>query len=169
VEEVTLNKQPDGSWQAQGPQKKQAAAWQRLWLVTGCVYLLLLLGAGWLLVPNQERVERTMVHAVTEEVRRYDGMAFAGESPDAIFRRARSYGFPDWIKQLRFRYRIGLEGDPGFNRIEREYREALESISTKQVLAALLGFVAWAVPMAVLYALGFVVDWIKRGARVIRQ
>jgi hypothetical protein len=170
VADVTLDKQPDGSWQATpaAGQSRSFSSWQRLWCVTGLIYLLMLAATCYVLVPTRERVERNMVFAVTEEVRRFDGMAFAGESPDTIFRVARSEGYSDWVRKMRARYRIGIEGDTGFNRIEKEYRESASSLTTKQVLAVLISGIAWIVPMVVLYAIGFTVDWIKRGVRVAR-
>ena len=121
-----------------------------------------------MIMPNQERIERKMVFAVTEEVRRYDGMAFAGESPRKIFEIARSLGYPSWIKQIRSKYQIGPEGNEGFDRIEKNYQEAISSLSVKQSLGIFVCLVAWLVPMAVLYGIGFVVDWIKRGVRGIQ-
>lgn len=170
--DVTLDRQPDGSWQAPAASQSRSPRyrpWQRLWLVAGCIYLLMLAATCYVVIPTQERIERRMVFAVTEEVRRYDGMAFAGESPDAIFRRARTVGYADWIFQLRSKHRIGVEGDSGFNRIEREYQEKVSSLPTKHVVAILLCGIAWFVPMAILYGIGFTVDWIKRGVRVNLQ
>lgn len=169
MEEVVLDRQPDGSWQAPGRKKPVRAAWQRLWFAAGCIYLLMLAVSFWLIVPDRERVERRMVSSVIEELRRYDGMAFAGESPDAIYRQARSDGFEAWIRQQRSRHRIGVEGDAGFNRIEQVYREELSSLTAKRVVAFLLCGIAWIVPMSVLYAIGFTVDWIRRGNRISRE
>lgn len=109
-----------------------------------------------------------MVLSVTEEVHRYDGMAFAGEAPRKIFETARLLKFPVWIAQVRSTYRIGPEGNAGFDRIEKNYREAIADLPVKQIFGALLCLIAWLVPMSVLYAIGFVVDWIKRGAQSIK-
>ena len=87
---VTLEKAPSGTWKVPEPPKRQLNQWQRLWIVTACIYLLMLAGTYYLLMPTPESIERTMVFAVTEEVRRYDGLAFAGESPRKIFDSARS-------------------------------------------------------------------------------
>jgi hypothetical protein len=133
------------------------------------MYLLMLLATCYVVVPTRDRVDRRMVQSVTDEVRRFDGMAFAGESPQAVFDRARSMGYDTWVSSLRSRYRIGLEGDAGFNRIGQEYRESITSLPTKHFVAVLICSVAWIVPMAVLYAVGFTVDWIKRGVRMTRQ
>lgn len=121
-----------------------------------------------MLMPDQESIERQMVFSVTEEVRRYDGMAFAGESPRKIFERACSQGYTAWIAQLRSGYRIGPEGNAGFDRIENVYREAVADLPVKQTIGMVVCVVAWLLPMAVLYAIGFVVEWIKRGARGIK-
>ena len=122
-----------------------------------------------MLIPDQESIERRMVLSVTEEVSRYDGLAFAGESPRKIFEIAREQGYAAWIAAIRSKYRIGPEGNKGFVRIEKEYREAISGLPMKQTLGILLCIVAWALPMALLYAIGFVVDWIERGARGIRS
>jgi hypothetical protein len=109
-----------------------------------------------------------MVISVIEEVHRYDGMAFASESPQKIIETARSVGFSAWKAQLRSKYRIGPEGNSGFNRIDNSYQEAITDLPVKQTIGILIAVVAWLVPMTVLYALGFVVDWIKRGATGVK-
>jgi hypothetical protein len=163
--EVTLEKSSSGTWEASKSPKRKFRPWQRLWLVTGIIYLLMLAGSYYLLMPDQESIERRMVLSVTEEVCRYDGMAFAGESPRKIFEIARTQGYAAWIAAIRSRYHIGPEGNTGFEKIEHEYREAISTLPVKQALGVLLCIVAWLLPMTVLYAIGFVVDWIKRGAR----
>jgi len=162
--EVTLNKSPSGTWSATDSRRRSFQPWQRLWLVTGIVYLLMLAGGYYLLMPTQESIERRMVFSVTEELKRYDGMAFAGESPQQIFDSARSQGYAQWIAQARARYHSGKEGNAAFDRIETNYREALADLPVKQTVGVLICFVAWLFPMGVLYACGFIVDWIKRGA-----
>ena len=109
-----------------------------------------------------------MVLAVIDEVHRYDGMAFAAETPRAIIESARKLGYPAWIGQVRSTYRIGAEGNPGFNRIEMNYQEQLSDLPTRQTIGLLICMVAWIVPMGLLYAMGGVVEWIKHGARKIR-
>lgn len=122
-----------------------------------------------LIAPNRDRIERRMVFSVTEEVRRYDGMAFAGESPRTIFDIARSQGFSDWIRATRSKYRIGPEGNAGFNRIATEYREALSDLPVKQSFGVLICAVAWILPMAVLYVVGFAIDWIRGITGAMRE
>ncbi len=122
-----------------------------------------------MLVPNLERIERKMVFSVTEEVRRYDGMAFAGESPRKIFKIARSQGYAPWIASVRSMYRIGPEGNAGFDSVEKAYRDAITDLPAKRNLGVMICFVAWLMPMSVLYAIGLVIDWIKRGARTIER
>ena len=106
-----------------------------------------------------------MVFSVTEEVSRYDGMAFAGESPRKIFEIAQSQGYYSWIAQLRSKYRIGPEGNAGFDRIEKEYREAISDLPVKHTIGVVLCVVAWLVPITAFYVIGLVMDWIKRGVR----
>ncbi|MSN26903.1 MAG: hypothetical protein GJV46_13660 [Geobacter sp.] len=166
--ELSLDKSSSGTWKMPGPQKRQFKPWQRLWIVSGAIYLLMLAGGYHLLMPDRESIERRMVFSVTEEVRRYDGMAYAGESPRKIFEIARSQGYPEWIAQVRSRYHIGPEGNAGFVKIEKEYREAISDLPVKRAFGAVICVFAWMVPMALLYGIGYAVDWIKRGAREIQ-
>jgi hypothetical protein len=168
-DEVVLEKTSEDTWQAQAIPKRRLKSWQRLWIVSGVIYLLILAGSYHLLMPDKEGIERRMIWSVTEEVRRYDGLAFAGESPKKIFEIARSQGYATWIAQVRRTYRIGAEGNAGFDRIDAHYREAVSSLPLKRIVGNLICVVAWAVPMAVLYTIGAVVDWVKRGARIIRD
>jgi hypothetical protein len=147
--EVKLEKSSSGVWTAPESPKRQFKPWQRLWLVTGIIYLLMLAGSYHLLMPDQERIERRMVLSVTEEVQHYDGMAFAGESPRKIFESARSQGYTAWIAATRSKYRIGAEGNTGFDRIEKSYREAVSDLPVKRTLGVLVCVVAWLLPMAV--------------------
>jgi len=159
---VTLHKDRSGVW-SRAQRGRGLKGWQRLWLVTGATYLLMLAATGWLLMPERRQVDKSMVFAVTEEVRRYDGLAFVGDSPEKIFETARAQGYGPWIAHVRTAYRIGKEGDAGFGRIEREYRQAMETLTTKRL--KLLGWLcaAWVVPMALLYALGGLIGWIRQG------
>lgn len=166
--EVTLNKSTSGTWRAAKSSGSHLKPWQRLWVVSGIVYLLIVAGSYQLLMPDQERIERKMIFAVTEEARRYDGMAFAGESPRKVFELASSMGFPVWIAQVRSTYRIGSEGNAGFAKIEKEYRDALIDLPMKRIVGVLISVFAWLVPMGVFYAIGLVIDWIRRGARGVQ-
>jgi len=161
--EVTLEQSSSGSWEAPESPKSQYKPWQRLWFATGVVYLLLLVGSYYMLTPTKDSIERSMVFAVTEEVRRYEGLAFAGESPRKIFDVARSLGYTTWIAQVRSKYHIGKEGNAGFDRIETNYREVLSELPRKRMFGVLLCAIAWVAPMSFMYASGLVIDWIKRG------
>jgi hypothetical protein len=166
--DVTLEKSPSGTWKAQKVARHSFKPWQRLWCVTGILYLFMLAGSYHLLMPTQERIEQQMVLAVTEEVKRYDGMAFAGESPRKTFEQFQSLGHAAWIVQIRSKYRIGPEGNAEFDKIELSYREALTDLPVKRIIGILICVAAWMVPMALLYTIGFVMDWIKRGVRVMQ-
>ena len=167
--EVTLEKSSTGTWTLPETPRSQLQPWQRLWFVTGIVYLMMLAGTYYMLMPNQERLERKMVFSVTEEAKQYDGMAFAGESPQKIFETARSQGYAAWIAATRSRYHIGPEGTIGFDRVEQSYRDAISDLPAQRKLGVMICFVAWLMPMSVLYAIGLVVDWIKRGARAVQR
>ncbi|NVN93301.1 MAG: hypothetical protein HXX11_22265 [Desulfuromonadales bacterium] len=160
---ITLKKSSSGTLEVPDSTKLSFKPWQRLWFVTGIVYVLMLAGSFCLLMPDKERIERKMVFSVTEEIRRYDGMAFAGESPQKIFEIARSQGYANWIEVTRSKYHIGSAGNAAFDMIEKDYREAISDLPVKQTLGVIVCIVGWLVPMAVLYALGYVVDWIRRG------
>jgi hypothetical protein len=168
AKEVVLEKSPTGTWSAPKSPKRVIKPWMRLWYVSGITYLLMVAGTFFLLMPTRESIERHMVFAITEEVRRYDGMAFAGESPRKIYEAARSEGYPLWISATRKKYRIGAEGNAGFKRIERDYQEDIAKLPFKRIIGVVIGLIAWGVPMALFYAFGSVIDWIKRGGRAIR-
>jgi hypothetical protein len=159
---VVLHKNGSGIW-SRMHSGHGLKSWQRLWLVTGVTYLLMLVATGWLLMPKRRQVDKAMVFAVTEEVRRYDGLAFVGDSPEKIFEAARAQGYVPWIARIRRAYRIGRVGDDGFGKIDRDYRQALETLTTKRLKLSGLLCVAWVVPMGLLYAAGGLIGWIKQG------
>lgn len=167
--EVILEKSPSGTWVVPGNTKVQFQSWQRLWFVIGVIYLLVLAGCYYMLMPSQQSIERTMVFSVIEEVKRYEGMAFAGVSPQMIIEAAGSEGYAAWIAELRTKYRIGPEGAAGFDRIENEYRDALSRLPAKRRLGLLISVVVWMIPMSLLYVIGLIIDWIRRGARAIKE
>ena len=159
---ITLNKDRSGAWGL--PEKvKRLKAWQRLWVVAGVTYLLMILATGYVLMPTRERIDRDMVFAVTEEVRNYEGLVFAGDSPDKIFETARTQGYSAWIAGLRKRSRIGAEGNAAFDRIGRDYRRDVENLTRNRLKLAAWLYMAWFGPMVALYAMGCAVDWINRG------
>ena len=159
---INLHKNGSGIWSL-AHSGHGLKSWQRLWLVMGVIYLLMLVATGWLLMPERRQVDKAMVFAVTEEVRRYDGLAFVGDSPEKIFEAARSQGYASWIARIRKTYRIGKEGDDGFGGIERDYRQAIESLTMKRLKLSGWLCIAWFVPMGLLYAGGGLVGWIKQG------
>jgi len=166
--DITLEKSPSGTWNVSGAPKRSFGAWQRLWLAAGVLYLLMLTGGFYLIMPDQERMDRRMVLAVMEEVRRYDGMAFAGDSPREVYLAARSAGYEAWITAVRSRYRIGSEGNAGFDSIRKNYQESVSSLPVKRAIGVVLCMIAWALPMSVLYVIGLLSERLKRGVRVIR-
>lgn len=159
---IILHKDRSGIWSRM--QRRQGLkSWQRLWLVTGVAYLFVLVATGWLLMPERRQVDKAMVYAVTEEVRRYDGLAFVGDSPEKVFEAARVQGYGPWIAHVRKAYRIGREGDAGFDRIEKDYRQAMETLATRRLKLSGWLCAAWIVPMGFLYAMGSLIGWIKQG------
>ena len=167
--EVTLEKSPSGTWVAPVKSQRQVQPWLRFWFNTGIIYLLALAGCFYVLMPNRQSIERKMVFSITEEVKRYEGMAFAGESPTKIFETARSQGYDVWITELRTKYRIGQEGDTGFTRVEKEYYDAISDLPAKRSLGVIICLITWMIPMTLLYATGLVVDWIRRGANTVKK
>lgn len=161
---ITLTRNSSGTWGMPG-RLSGLKAWQRLCVVWGVVYLLLILATGWLLIPTRDRIDREMVFAVTEEVSKYEGLVFAGDSPEKIFETARAQGYSEWIAGLRKRYRIGAEGNAGFDRIEKGYRREIDNLAFKRLKLSVGLVMAWLLPMAALYAMGCAVDWINRGRR----
>ena len=67
------------------------------------------------------------------------------------------------IARIRNAYSIGKVGDDGFGKIERDYRQAIETLTTKRLKLAGQLCVAWVVPMGLLYAAGGLIGWIKQG------
>jgi len=167
--EVTLEKSPSGTWVVPVSSRRQLQPWQRLWFITGAIYLLALAGCYYMLMPNQQSIERKMVFSITEEVKRYEGMAFAGESPAKIFEAAGSQGYAVWIAKLRTQYRIGPNGNAGFERVDKEYRDAKSNLPAQRILGVIICFIAWMIPMSLLYAAGLVIDWIRRGAHAVKK
>jgi hypothetical protein len=164
--QLTLKKDSTGAWgrQTAGSGKpRRLKAWQRLLLATGVLYLLLLVAAGFLLMPDRDHIERSMILAVTEEAKRYDGLAFAGEAPSAIFEQARNQGFQSWISQVRRKYRIDQSGDAGFAAIDRRYRQELSELPVKRLSVVAWLSAAWLVPMLFVYLTGLLLAWIKSG------
>ena len=167
--EITLEKNASGIWNVPEAPKRQITSWQRLCLYAAGLYLLLLVGSCQLLLPTQESIQRRMVFTVTEEVKRFDGLAFAGESPRRIFEAARSQGFELWVTRTRAQYHIGPEGDAGFSRIDRDYRNAIANLPIKRAIGALFCSVAFLVPISVLYAFSRVVGWFQRQANIFQK
>jgi len=122
-----------------------------------------------MLTPNQESIDRQRVMSAMEEVKRYDGMAFVDETPRKIYKVAHSLGYDKWISYVRSQYHIGPEGNAGFDWIEKVYSDALSELPAKRNLGLMISFVAWLMPMSALYAIGLVVDWIKRGTGAIKE
>jgi hypothetical protein len=167
--EVTLEKSPSGTWVVPGTPRGQIQPWQRLWFIAGVAYLLILAGCYFVRMPDRQSIERKMVFAITEEIKRYEGMAFAGESPRKTFENAASEGYAVWIAKLRIKYQIGREGKAGFDRIEKEYRDALSGLPAERNLGVMICLVAWMIPMSLLYATGLIVEWVRRNSRAIRE
>lgn len=168
--DINLEKGPSGTWERR--KERRSARFQprltrlrRLWVTAALAWLALVAGTGWLLMPGRGDAERALAFAVTEEVRKYDGLAFVAESPSGIYEAARRQGFDTWIAKVRGRHRIGPDADRDFARIRERYLRDLESLPNRQgALLFLLGL-AWAVPMAALYAAVRVMEWIVGGGR----
>lgn len=143
--------------------KSPLKGWQRLWIATGGLYLLLVIATGLVLMPNRGQIDKAMVSAVIEEVRKHQGLAFMGESPEKTFETARKLGLAPWAAKVRKTYRIGREGDAGFGRIDKEHSAAIQSLQQERLRLSAWLCAAWFLPMVLLYAMGSLVDWIRRG------
>lgn len=143
--------------------KNPLKGWQRLWIATGFLYLLMIVATGFVLMPNRRQIDKAMVSAVIEEVRKHQGLAFMEESPEKTFETARKLGLVPWVAKVRKTCRIGREGDAGFGRIDREHSAAIRSLHDDRLRLSAWLCVAWLVPIVLLYAMGSLVDWIRRG------
>lgn len=166
--DINLEKSPSGAWERR--KKLRFARFQpgltrlrRLWVAVAVAWLALIAGTGYLLMPSRGDAERALVFAVTEEVRRYDGLAFVAESPSGIFEAARREGFDAWIAEVRGKHRIGPDADRDFARIRERYLRDLESLPNRQSALLFLLGLAWAVPIAALYLAVRVMEWIVGG------
>jgi len=167
---IDLKKGPSGTWESPGIRRFFAfpsglTRLQRLWIAVAAAWLALVAATGYVLMPDRVQVERAMVFAVTEEVRRYDGLAFVAESPSGIYEAARREGFDRWIGNVRKKYRIGADADRDFARIRDKYLRDLDRLGDRQSALLLLLALAWAGPMAALYAAVRVIDWIAGGEK----
>lgn len=168
--EIDFKNNPSAPWDP--PKRPKLRAFlsgltrlMRLWLVTAVVYLMLVIVAGVYLMPNRGQAERALVFAVTEEVRKYDGLAFIVESPSGIYEAARRARFDRWIAEVRQKYRIGANADPVFAQMWEKYQRDLSSLGDRQLKLLVMLALAWTVPMAVLFAAVQVMEWITRGRR----
>jgi AcrR family transcriptional regulator len=167
---INLRKNRSGAWEYPGKKglfrsSHGLTRLRRLCVVVGIVYLILIAVAGHVLMPNRVQEERAMVFAVTEEVRRYDGLAFVAESPSALYEAARREGFDSWIARVRRTYRIGPGADRDFEEIRKRYLQGIDSLGDRQKRLLYLLALAWVAPMAALYASACVMEWICRGRR----
>lgn len=168
--EIGLKKNSFGPWErpnrrSLGTLLSGLTRLMRLWLVTAVVYLILVVVSGLFLMPNRGQAERAWVFAVTQEIRKYDGLAFVAESPSEIHEAAQREGVDRWIASLRKKNRIGTEADPDFVRLREKYLLDLRSLGDRQLKLLVLLALAWAAPMAALFAAVRVLEWIKRGRR----
>lgn len=164
--DIELEQHPSGSWEK--PRRRSPGAFfsgltrlRRLFVVVAALHLGLVTVAGFLLMPTRVQAERAMVFAVTEEVRKYDGLAFVAESPAGIYQTARSEGFDNWIAGVRKKHRIGADADLDFMRLREKYRQDLGSLGHRQLKLLALLVLAWAGPMATVYAAVRVMEWIQ--------
>lgn len=165
---INLHKNRSGAWEL--PQKRNFFRFspgltrlRRLCVVVGVVHLSLVAVTGYVLMPDRGKAERDMVFAVTEEVRKYDGLAFVAESPGGIYEVARREGFDRWIAGVRGKYRIGRVADRNFDGIRKKYLQDIDSLGERQMRLVLLLALAWVAPMAALYAAVCVLEWVCRG------
>jgi len=167
---IDMKKSPTGVWE--NPRRRRFFAFpsgltrlQRHWIAVAAAWLALVAATGYVLMPDRIQVERAMVFAVTEEVRRYDGLAFVAESPSGIYEAARNEGFDRWIAKVRKKHGIGVDADRDFVRIRDTYLRDMDRLGDRQSALLLLLALAWAGPVAALYAAVRVMDWISRGGR----
>ncbi len=168
--DINLEKGPSGTWETR--KKRSFSLFQPrltrlrcLWVAAAIAWLALMAAAGYVLMPDRGDAERALVFAVTEEVRRYDGLAFVAESPSGIFDAARGEGFDRWIANVRGKHRVGPDADRDFARIRERYLRDLESLPNRQSALLFLLGLAWVVPMAALYAAVRVMEWIVGGGQ----
>ena len=168
--EINLEKGPSGTWERR--KKRRFARFQprltrlrRLWDAAAVAWLALVVATGYVLMPGRGDAERALVSAVTEEVGKYDGLAFVAESPSGIYEAARREGFDTWIAEVRGKHRVGPDADRDFARIRERYLRDLESLPYRQSALLFLLGLAWAGPMAALYAAVRVMEWIVGGVR----
>ena len=155
---------PSGIWK-KNISSKVPSIWQRFWIVTGIVYLLMLVPTYFVVIPDQMSIEMNMVLEVMDEVKRYDGMAFAGESPQQVMVSVHAQGYEKWIGATRIKFHIGHEGDAGFAKTDKDYRKAISDLPVKRVIGILICVVVWSIPMGLLYAVGFAVEWVLHGTK----
>jgi hypothetical protein len=142
--------------------KRELDGWQRLWLATAVVYLICVLLTGYLIMPDSNQLGRELVTRAIDEVRKFNPFAFIGEAPQVTYAAARKEGYAAWERRLRAKATQGVPA-PGFDRIEKEYRQALAELPARQLKVGCLLALGWLGPMALLTLVNRTVRWIIRG------
>ncbi len=168
--DIRMEKGSSGAWETRKKRRFRLFSaglgrLRRLWVAVAVVWLVLVAVSGYILMPRREQVERAMVFEVTEEVRRYDGLAFVAESPRGIYESARREGFDHWIAAVRAKRRIGPDADPDFARIRENYLREMDTPPGRRFTLILLLALAWAGPTALFYMAVRIMEWVAGEGR----
>lgn len=151
--------------------------WQRLWIVGGALYLLVVAGVVTAVLPTRNQVYNSWANATLQvagedlrSTQKYQWQDWelrehlfpkltAEELVERITDGARKLDLNDPTNKDRARYKEEIL------RLESTYQSRLDSLSTEQAKVVGWGALGWAGPLAILYGFGLAVAWVVRGFR----
>lgn len=141
--------------------------WQRLWVVVAVLYLLVVAGVTWSTWPASVSHEYTLYSRIPSEARtRILNSHVKAENEQAFIQDARTAKDAELVEMLNSHILVFRKDLP---RAEAEasaraYWAEVEHVAKENRVAHLAQAIAWwAIPLALIYALGLAVRWTYRG------
>lgn len=131
--------------------------WQRLWIVFSLIYLAIIILFTWTTWPTKKQIENLWVYSTIDAIK---------EPNDYSYQIRESYkdiSDRELIKKINAKY-----GEiPGFkeklNEIDIKYQKKIQSLGNERLKNVRIAFMAWSIPLVILYLLGLAIGWIYKG------
>lgn len=131
--------------------------WQRLWIIVSVIYLLLVVLFTWISWPTAKEIESSWLYSLIEATK---------DPGDYSYQIREAYqDVPDreLIRRINEKYAEQKDYKEELQKINQRYQKQLASLGRNRLTSLGIAFMAWIIPIGMVYLLGLAVGWIHKG------
>ena len=143
--------------------KIELNGWQRLWVVLSAIYLGIVILFTWTSWPNKMQIESSWVYFMIDATKEPDDYAYQ------ICEAYKDIPDRELIQRINAKYGEKPEYKEKLKQINLRYQKEIQSLGKNRYKTMGIAFIAWVIPIGIIYLMGLVIGWIYKGFKEKRN